>query len=121
MGTWEAGNFDNDEALDYVAEIQAPLLHQLEHIIADPHLAEPDEPTSARVMAAAEILAILCEQCNAVPPKPDIVTQCQEAYLPVWDGYIDRLEPDPEYKLERRKVIQATFERLLNLARQWHK
>jgi Domain of unknown function (DUF4259) len=117
MGVWGAGNFTNDEALDYLeAEVVEPLAKQMMKVLNNPHLAEPDEPTSARIMAAVEILALLAEQCNASPPHSGAVEQCKAAYLEIWDAYIDKLGPTPGFKEERRKVIAATFDRLVRAA-----
>ena len=120
MGTWGSGIFQNDVALDYLAEIQEALVKRMEQIIANPSLAEPDEPTSAEVMVAVEIAAMLCEQFNAVPPEPDFIELCRDTYLQVWDGYIDKLAPNPDYKTERRETIGASFEKLLRRSQQWH-
>jgi hypothetical protein len=118
MGVWGAGNFANDEALDYLeAEVVPPLARQLMKVLDSPHLAEPDEPASARIMAAVEVLALLAEQCNAHPPHSGAVDQCKATYLEVWEGYIDKLHPAPGFKEQRRAVIAATFDRLIRAAR----
>lgn len=120
MGLWGADNLECDGALDYLAtEIVNPLVEKLRSVTVNPGLAEPDEPTSSEIMVAAEVLCLLCERCNAVPPAPTVVQQCRDTYLRVWDGYIDKLMPKPDYKRERRRVIEATFQRLLQLAQAW--
>jgi hypothetical protein len=51
-----------------------------------------------------------------VLPSTEKVGKWKQAYLARWDGYIDALEPDPDYKKKRRDVIAETFDRLERLA-----
>src|SRR5262245_31243933 len=99
MGVWGAGNFQDDQALDYLwSEVQQPLIRRIEKMFTIPESASPDEPDGAQIMAAVEILAVLCENLNAAPPKPEDVEKWHGTYLQIWDGSIDRLDPKPEYK-----------------------
>lgn len=117
MGVWGAGNFQSDQALDYLGtEIKKPLIDQIGAVLCNPELAQPDERTSARIMAAAEILALLAELLNVGSLHTGWVTLCRDKYLEVWDGYIDKLNPGAGFKEERRSVIVATFERLAQAA-----
>jgi hypothetical protein len=121
MGVWGAGNFEADGALDYLGmALVGPLVRKMRSVVANPSLAEGDERTSAEIMVAVEILCLLCEQCDAVPPSPEEVEEAETAYLSSWDGYIDKLRPDPDYKRDRRQVISSTFRRLHALATIWH-
>jgi len=121
MGVWGPGNFQRDAALDYMSsDIVKPLVAKLREIVDNPTNAEPDDPTADEVMVAVEILCVLCERCRAVPPGPGLVEECRSIYLKVWDGYIDRLSPKPEYKKERRDIIEASFAELARLAHKWH-
>ena len=129
MGTWGHGNFENDTAADHLCELCAPLLDQIRTAVEDKTEMEPDEPTSDWMMANVEILAVLGENIGrtgkdwvgdfAFPfplPDPDEVDSWKQAYLEVWDGDIDDLEPSPEYKTNRRATIVATFDRLAKAA-----
>jgi hypothetical protein len=122
MGVWGAGNFQQDNALDFLwREVQLPLVRQIEKVLPDPACAQADDPDSGPIMAAVEVLAVLAEQVNAVPPKPEEVTQWRDVFLPAWD----RTSDDVYFRIEdvaaRRQVILATFERLQALATKWHK
>ena len=116
MGTWGAGNFQNDQSLDWLwSDVQKPLIEKL-----NSETAKHDESSGEEIMAAVEVLAVLCEQLNADPPKPLEVTAWRDAYLRAWESYIDASDPKPGYKEERRAVIVNTFERLLKTARKGH-
>jgi hypothetical protein len=116
---------DSDYACDYLyLEVMAPLIEQLQIIVDDPSAAEPDDSISEKVMVAVDVLSLLIEHLGALPPKLELVEQCAEAYLRVWDGYIEELHPTwstdaewEEYKQARRAVILRSFERLLALTR----
>lgn len=119
MGVWGAGNFTNDAALDFIATaVITPMTDQLRKVIDHPALADPEE-YHFEVLAAVEILAVVCEGVNAYPPPSQLVERCRDVCLQAWDKGIDKLDPRPGFKEERRAVITATFERLLKVCRHW--
>ena len=121
MGAWGAGNFQQDNALDFLGrEVQQPLVRHVETMLADPASAQADDPYSGPIMAAVELLALLTEQVNAVPPKPDTVTRWRDTFLPAWDRTCLNVYFRAEDAAARREVIATTFERLLALAVKWH-
>jgi hypothetical protein len=95
-----------------------PITAQLRKVVENPALADPGE-YRFEVLAAAEVLAVVCEGINAYPPPSELVEQCRDVCLRAWDEGIDKLDPRPRYKEERRAVIAATFERLLKVCRHW--
>jgi hypothetical protein len=115
MGTWGAGNFADDRALDWLGGFVDGLVDRIEEGMADPE-AGCSHPLGAQL----EALAVLCEQLNAVPPEPARVARWREKYVRTWDAGIDAYGPDPQYKADRRKVIEATFDRLAAVAERWH-
>lgn len=115
MGTWGPGNFEDDTALDWLHDVQRPLIETIET-----NLRDQDERNDHLIMAAVEVLAVICEQLNAVPPEPEQVVNWRDSYLKAWDGYIDNLSPKGDYKQERRAVIVKTFDRVLVVAKKWH-
>jgi hypothetical protein len=130
MGTWGPGNFENDAAADHLMDLCAPLLTEIEKAMEEPASLEPDEYEADIVMANLEIIACLSEHLGRhehsklgnflypyVLPSPKKVATWKQAYLAVWDGGIDELDPNPEYKKNRREVIAQTFDRLERLAR----
>jgi hypothetical protein len=115
MGTWGNGNFDNDGALDYVGDLIDRLTDTITACF-DEDNADLDEGGESELMPSIGIIKILSEQCGAAPPKPDVIEGWRSKYLQIYDEQIDGLDPDPEYKLERRKVIDQTFKDLAALA-----
>jgi len=134
MGVWDSGNFDNDEAADHILEVCIPLMDHIKETVQDDALMEPDEHDSPVMLCNIEILCNLATSLNRYSfkpqDKPEYVCEfpsSKEAeewkvkYLNVWDNYIDGLDPDEDYKIERRKVIEETFDRFVELAKGWDK
>ncbi|MDR1075587.1 MAG: DUF4259 domain-containing protein [Xanthomonadaceae bacterium] len=120
MGTWGAGNFDNDNAADHLIGICMPLLEQIEEAMANRSQLEPDEPEADIVTANIEIICCLAEYFGYFPgmlPAEDTIEEWAREYLQIWDDNIDSLDPDPDYRIGRREVIAGTFDKLLQLAR----
>jgi hypothetical protein len=45
MGTWGAGNFEDDTALDYLGDFAKAIIKEIERGMSDPRSLEPDGPT----------------------------------------------------------------------------
>jgi Domain of unknown function (DUF4259) len=130
MGTWGPGNFENDTAADHLMDLCRPLLGEIEEAMEEPVSLQPDQDDADIVMANLEVIACLSEHLGryehsklgkilypCVLPFPEKVAKWKQGYLALWDGYIDELEPAPDYKKKRREVIVETFDRLERLAR----
>jgi hypothetical protein len=117
MGTWGAGNFDSDYALDFLdTEVQRHV-DAIERIFADDELFQLDEDAEAVLVPSVFILSLLCEHCRAHLPATSDVAQWKARYLAMYDQQIDAMEATPGFKDERRFVIAATFDRLAALTR----
>lgn len=116
MGTFGESNFANDGALDYVNDLVDRLAATVDECLADEERSALDEEGEAVIMPSVEIIALLCEQCSAVPPTQETVNRWREQYLHIYDEEIDYLDPKPTFKEKRRAVIERTFERLAQLS-----
>jgi hypothetical protein len=118
MGTWGAGNFDSDYALDFLdAEVRRHV-DTIEGIFADEERFQLDEDAEAVLVPSVFILSLLCEHCRAHLPASVHVAEWKARYLAMYDREIDGLAPAPGFKDERRCVIAATFDRLAALSGQ---
>lgn len=79
---------------------------------------EPDEWGGEMVPAWLEILTEIAEtrRVGVTFPSTTVLADWRDRYLCVWDGYIDELEPDDDYKAGRRAVLVRTFERAVAVA-----
>ena len=107
MGTWDTGNFNNDAALDLVANVVLKLREEM---------TPPGEVEDIMlIMGAVETYLVLVKHCGANPPERAELESLRDEVLRVYDAEIDDLEPTPEFKKGRRRVIAGTFRKFLKL------
>ena len=116
MGVYGTGNFDNDDAMDFLIELHDSLAEKMTFCIASPEDTAGDETTRDDFMASLEVLCLLCENTPAGAPSPLLVMQCRAAFLDAWDALPDAEHPFTVFEQERRVVFEATFARLLRVA-----
>lgn len=118
MGVWGPGNFESDTVADGLGELTGRIIDQIAEQFEDDSALEPDEWGGAMVPAWLEILVEIVEppRVGATFPSVAVLSDWRDRYLRVWDEYIDELDPDDDYKVERRAVLVSTFERAIALA-----
>jgi hypothetical protein len=109
MGTWGAGNFESDGALDYVGDLMDQLEKAVANCFAHEHGADLDGGGEDELVPSVAIMELLSAHCGAAPPKPAVVAAWRERYLAIYDKQIDGLDPDVQFKAERRETITRTF------------
>jgi hypothetical protein len=123
MGTWGPGNFDDDVARDYLADVIARFERFIERILTG------DIPEEAMGMAnmldagehcllpTVEIISAFHEALGSdYLPSPQTVARWSETYPLQVEPLLKTLDPlwyEGWYVRERRPVVQATFARLL--------
>jgi hypothetical protein len=103
--------------MGYLAEIVRQLTTTITDILADRKRIALDEEGESRLMPSVELIALLCERYQAIPPREKIVQQWRKKYLKVFDQQVESLAPPADLKLRRRKVIDNTFEWLEGLSK----
>jgi hypothetical protein len=121
MGTWGAGNFSNDGALDYIAHIEDSLVKDIERILGGGARLNEEIGREFVLIPNVVIISLLCEHCNAAPPKEKDVKRWRKKYLQAYDKEIDAWGVDEEFKAQRREVIDQTFAKLQEQARAFWK
>jgi hypothetical protein len=96
--------------------LTAKLVATITEIVAEPERRELDEDGESMLMPSVDILALLCERYDAVPPKSETVRQWRQKYLDTYDRSIDKVTSDASFKAARRKVIEHTFRWLESLS-----
>jgi Domain of unknown function (DUF4259) len=127
MGTWGSGNFQSDTALDHLGTVVQPLFTQISQAFKNKVSLEPDEYDGTAALCNMDILVAIAYGLGSQKspffiskfPQVKTIESWQKIYLEVWDETIDGLDPDEDYKLERRDVIVKTFERFIALAKQY--
>lgn len=123
MGTWGPGNFDDDTVADGLGAMTDELIAKIAESFADEDddtELQPDEWGGSMVPAWLEILTDIgsAGRVGATFPPSVTIEAWGDRYLRVWDEYIDELDPDEDYRTDRRQVLVATFDRALSLARE---
>lgn len=105
MGTWGAGPFENDEALDFLGEVQeqgvgrlGALARPLEHVAYSGDYLEAFDVSEA-IAAAALIGAVLNPSAAA-----------EEPYLPEWVGSVDAGDIDNELIHLARQALRRALQ-----------
>ena len=105
MGTWAAGVFENDASLDLVSDVADEVKKEM----APPDSVEDTD----QVLAAVAILKVLVEHCHVPPPELAEIESLKVVVLDLYDKEIDGLDPDEDFKVQRRGVIERTFDEFI--------
>ena len=104
MGTWAAGPFSNDAAMDFVADLIDQLMEPVHAFVAEPQIDEGFD----EAFAAIALLNAIMRQTSARPWHDDAVVDgapIREAMLRCYDEQIDGLHPNPSFKVEQRAAL----------------
>jgi hypothetical protein len=105
MGTWSSDNLSNDGACDFRDGVVEDVLKTA---IPPKDALEIDE-----VMAAIDILLAIWQRCGVSGSLCGFNTQeLRQKVLQVFDAESADYYADPEYRRERRAVIERTFDEL---------
>jgi hypothetical protein len=97
------GNFDSDDAVDYLSEVIRSFVDTVEQWFAQGR-ASLDDQGEGRLMPTVEMITVLCDWCRGgppairvvAPPSPGVVRRWKQRYLEIYDAHIvrtfDRLE-----------------------------
>ena len=117
MGTFGAGNFDNDAALDLVSSVLEVATTEIEAFCDSDDVGVEDLEA---IMAAVAIHLVLDEHCRAGAPKVEFALRLRDKALAIFDEEIAELDPSGEFAAERRAVLVDTFAKYEAAARaQW--
>ncbi|HYI01226.1 DUF4259 domain-containing protein [Hyalangium sp.] len=109
MGTWAAGPFGNDTALNYLGGVVDRLMNSIFEFVDNPSL----EANFDEAFAAIALLNILAQKVTAPLPDAAEVEVWKRIALHTYDSQIDELKPDKEYKRSQRKAIAKELDRLI--------
>ncbi len=126
MGVWGAGNFDGDLPRDFLADMVYRWEQLIEVLIAgemppeaadyrfDLHL----DTCEACVMPMVEVIIAVAERLRPdYLPGPATAEKWKAEYLGLFDREADSWDAGSQHTIERRSVIEATFNRLLDIVR----
>jgi hypothetical protein len=125
MGRWGAGNFDDDIARDFLADMVAKFEKFIEQILAGDcpeearGLSNLEDAGECCLLPTVEVIIVLREHLGSeYLPRPETVARWSRDYLERLEQIYRETDPVilPWYLEERRPVITDTFNKLLRLS-----
>jgi uncharacterized protein DUF4259 len=110
MGTWEAGPFGNDAAMDFVCGVIDHIMGAVDEFMAGPQIDETFD-------AAFAAIALLNSIMSVTPARPwrngEVVDgkPIGAALIRCFDKQIDDLQPKADFKVAQREALVAAVER----------
>src|SRR5947209_1603414 len=126
MGVWGAGNFDGDLPREFLADlvfrgeqlISALLAGDTPEVAADYQFDLRLDTCEACVMPTLEVLIAVAERLGPdYLPAAETVERWRSQYFSLFDREAPSWDAGSKHVAERRKVIEATFNRLWQLIR----
>ncbi|MCA9175909.1 MAG: DUF4259 domain-containing protein [Planctomycetales bacterium] len=120
MGTWGAGNFENDTAADHLSALTGRFISDIEEALREPAKIEADEYWGSCLPCNIELLTMLAKAgyAGVMIPQPDEVSRWRNTFMEVWESTVDHLNPRQGYKAKRRLALEKTFDELELIAKQ---
>jgi hypothetical protein len=124
MGTWGPGNFDGDDAVDYVSKVVGGFVETVEQLFAQGR-ASLDDQGEGRLMPTVEMIGLLCDWCQGGPPAIRVVAPPDPGWYGGEAAVLGDLRRGDRWAAaagqehfgpERRAHIVRTFDRLELLA-----
>jgi hypothetical protein len=124
MGTWNIGTFDDDTAADFLYDLMNDFFVEIEEVINDNSLIEPDEYDGITIICKLELIVLIGRQKWGGTSFPDVevAKKWKSQYLTVWDNYMEEFVSsngetiDVEFRKGRRVVIEKIFDELISLS-----
>lgn len=125
MGTWAAGPFENDAALDFVDGIGSNLSDALESFARTPQIDEGFDTAFAAVglfnlLAAGATPLGLKAGSPVAQPTPDDARRWRSVMLKCFDEQIEGLSPAQGFVEEQRAALVEHLDRLVANAEAFH-
>ena len=118
MGTWGAGNLDNDTALDDLTDRSQALIDQLMSRMRSKQSHEADEWVHSALFVDFEVVFAFNAKrllLGCTLPSAAEVRALRNAFIANWSLYFDKLGSSAEFKAKREDVIRRTFNRFAAL------
>jgi hypothetical protein len=114
VGTWGPGNFDSDGACEYRDTLFRQLIAVIERDTESESSQKCDfDELEENLIPSVDILIALTQYYQTSPlVELDKVQAWRRSVLDIYDRTIDDVGPKEKFKIEKRIVIQSTFDKL---------
>jgi phosphatidylserine/phosphatidylglycerophosphate/cardiolipin synthase-like enzyme len=114
MGTWDAGPFNNDAAMDFIGELLDTLKQPVNDFLESPEIDETFDAAFAAIAMMNEVMTRTSgrpwHDGNVMKSGPIVAAMVQ-----CFDEQIDGMEPDDEFKTQHRAALMAELDRFQSL------
>jgi hypothetical protein len=112
MGTWAAGPFENDAALDFVGEVVDQLMGAVDEFLEEPQIDETFDPAFAAIALLNEVMSRTSarpwdREAGAERDPAPIVA----AMLGCYDEQIGDMGPSPDFERDQRAALVLELDR----------
>ena len=117
MGTWGSNNFDNDTAGDFFLLFIERMVNEIRVTMRMDSQLNAGSYWSDVIPCMIEMVTVLVEQnyhCLALDAEE--LKRWKRIYMERWEDTIDDTQPQTEYRIERERILNETFDRLIALA-----
>ncbi|MEZ4238558.1 MAG: DUF4259 domain-containing protein [Myxococcota bacterium] len=116
MGTWDAGPFGNDAAMDFVGDVIRSLTAPLDEFLADPQIDETFDPAFAAIALLNEVMTrTVARPWDPAAEAPRDPRPIAEAMLRCFDEQIAGMAPAPGFEADQRAALVAELDRFVAL------
>ena len=109
MGTWAAGPFGNDSAMDFVGGVFDTLMEPVDEFMEEPEIDETLDPA----FAAIALMNLMMTKTSARPWRDGGVVDgapIRAAMLRCFDDQIDGMDPAEGFAAEQRAALVTALD-----------
>jgi hypothetical protein len=119
MGTWGAGHFESDAALDRIGELIDSLGAEITELLEEDDFGIDEGFDEA--VALVEVVRVIHTSAGTAPPRETVVNKWRKRLLKVFDDQIEDMDPAEGFAKARRAAIVKTFDELAAASRAFWK
>ena len=117
MGTWGSGNFENDKAGDYFLTVIDRMTDEIRQVMQTEQQIHAGNRWGDITPCMIEMITVLGQQrFHCLCLDIDEIKQWKQIYMDRWTSTIDSCRPDEDYRKEREKILNDTFDKLIAYA-----
>lgn len=117
MGTWGSGNFQNDTAGDYFLTFIDRMMNEIRQVMKTRRRIHAGDELGDIIPCMIKMITILGQQrFHCLCLDIDEIKRWKQIYMDGWTSTIDSCHPDEDYRKEREKILNDTFDKLIAYA-----
>lgn len=121
MGSWGYGVFDSDGALDFIGDIVDKYCEAIDESFKTIEDESSFNSENEDILVLVRLLDVICNESGAAFPDVKLVECWKEKYTPLFEKYAPANWLHTEDMVNRRKVIQDTFNSLIKDTKEFWK